>query len=732
MRVLDRPTPPRLRSVGAKLASATVALVAMVTAGIYLQLSRHQRENLLRAKEASALAVVRLFADSSAAAVQFDDPAELQASLVTLGRNDDIEYGAVWAVAGTGRVTRRLAELRRGRSEEPHAVPATINLRREADRVALTAPIRDVNDRVIGVLAVTFSLSAENAAISRLERSALITSIAVAAGLSILLMVMARLVVVGPLAGLVAAAKRVEEGHGVEIDVRSHDEVGQLAGAFRSMAGAIRVREDRIKLRNERMRLVLDNVGQGFISMNLHGVISEERSRVVDEWFGPFEGSLRFWECLRRFDAPLADYFEVAWAALVEQVLPLDLCLDQLPKIARKDGRTFELTYRPVLRDGALDQTVVVITDVTERVERERAEERQRELMSIYRRLTSDRQAFDGFFFEASALVDTIAGKPGGDSAALRRQVHTLKGDSSLFGLESVSRLCHTVEDRIAETGQLDAADRALLRSAWAQVAAMRAQLVDGAAETDIRVMRADYDSAVADLRRHADHEVVLAALESWELEPASRRLALVAEQIQQMASRMGKAPVDVTCAPTSLRLPPGRWASFWSAFAHVIRNTVDHGVETSERRCAMGRPPRARIQLELVRERDHVRFAIKDDGPGVDWQAIAGRARERGLPWTKHSDLEAALLVDGISSRRVVTTASGRGVGLGAFAAVIRELGGRLEISSESGQGTTVTCWLPATVLAGPQHHAGPPSVRPMLPEADRARTSPRDEASR
>ena len=86
---------PRISSVAVKLAGATVALIAMVTAGIFLQLSRYQRENLLHAKEVSATAVMRLFADSCAAAVVFNDPSDLRDTLATLGRNEEVEYAAV-------------------------------------------------------------------------------------------------------------------------------------------------------------------------------------------------------------------------------------------------------------------------------------------------------------------------------------------------------------------------------------------------------------------------------------------------------------------------------------------------------------------------------------------------------------------------------------------------------------------------------------------------------------
>jgi two-component system chemotaxis sensor kinase CheA len=703
----------RLSSLGAKLAGATVVLIAIVTAAIYFSLSRQERETLLGAKEASASAVTRLFADSCAPAVVFEDQLDLRQNLTTLARNQDVEYAAIWKVDRAGRVTDRLAELARGRSETTPGVPANIQIRRDRDRVVPVAPVRDVKGELVGVVAVAFSLSPENAAISRLERSTLLISVALAAGLSILLVVLARLLVVGPLATLVRAAKRLEEGSPVQIDVQTRDEMGQLAGAFRSMAEAIRVREDRINARNGQMRLVLDNVGQGFISLDLSGAVSEERSRVVDEWFGSLDGSPKLWDCLARLDPDVGQYFEVAWSAVVEQILPMELLFEQLPKIVRKGELTLQLTYRPIFNHGALGNTVVVITDITHRLERERSEQRQREMLSVHRRLTADRPAFDEFFREATRLVQSICGAGAVEASLLRRQVHTLKGNSALFGLESVAALCHTVEDHLGEVGTLDDTDRKRLAEAWDSVTAMRQQLADTGADDEVRVARADYLTVIGELRNQGGQERLVRALESWEFEPAAKRLELIAEQIESTARRLGRAAVDVVRAPTALRLPPHRWGPFWSAFAHLIRNTVDHGVETAAQREARGASPRATVRLEIRESGTDVLVAIEDDGPGIDWAVIAARARALGLPHATPEEVERSLFADGVSSRAEATATSGRGVGLGVVVATVRDLGGRVEVCSEAGRGTSFFCWLPDMLSADrAQAQPGEPAV--------------------
>jgi HAMP domain-containing protein len=116
---------------------------------------------------------------------------------------------------------------------------------RHPGRVVLCSPVRDQGGQPVAVVGLTFSLTRENAAIARLQNRTLIVSASVAIGLTVLLMAMARVAIIRPLAKLVSAAKRLEEGGRAGADVHSNDEIGKLASAFRSMGTAIQTREER-------------------------------------------------------------------------------------------------------------------------------------------------------------------------------------------------------------------------------------------------------------------------------------------------------------------------------------------------------------------------------------------------------------------------------------------------------------------------------------------------------
>lgn len=689
----------RFVSVGTKLAGASMALVLLVTAAVYVALSRHEREGLLHAKEVAAHAVTRLFAATAASAVVFSDESAVSDVLDVLVRGEDVTFAAVWAVNGNA-IGPQLGERRQeGLPVVPAHVPSSVELERFQDHVVVWAPIRSREDAVVGVAGIAFSLARENAAIATIERRTLLVSASIALGLVLVLAWVSRRAIVRPLAVLVGYAEKLEQGDSSELGFQSNDEIGVLASAFRSMTHAIRSREERIRARNADMQLVLDNVQQGFMTLDRRGVMAEECSRIVATWFGPASAGTTFAAYLSSVDANAAALFELGWDTILEDMLPLDIVISQLPRSARKGEQTFELAYRPIMEGEVLAKLIVVITDATERVARGRAEQAQREMLAVFRRVLGDRPAFEQFFTEASALVAGIESSDGTDDGLLRRQIHTLKGNAAIFGLESLAAFCHEVEDGLVEgeRATLDAASRKELRRRWTEVADLRGQLLG---DDRVAVDRAEYQAFVDGLRKRGVAADLVATAASWAFEPAARRLALLAEQTVQLAKRLGKAELITTAMAKDIHLPPRRWAPFWSAFAHVVRNVVDHGVETTEERAAAGKSVRASVAYVLERTPRSVVLSVTDNGRGIDWSAVAAKASARGLPCATSGDLEEALFADGLSTSDTASVTSGRGVGLGAVRAVVRELGGEIAVYSVRGRGTELRFTFPLAML--------------------------------
>src|SRR6059058_283621 len=136
----------------------------------------------------------------------------------------------------------------------------------------------------------------------------------------------------------------------------------------------------------------------------------------------------------------------------------------------------------------------------------------------------------------------------------------------------------------------------------------------------------------------------------------------------------------------------------------HLIRNAVDHGIETPAERRRRGKPPEGEIVLAAVRERASVAISVSDDGRGIDRARILERARREGLV-DPHAEalsddqLLRVLARPGFSTAEAVTSVSGRGVGIDVAVTRIRALGGSIDIRTEAGKGTSFVLRLPVTL---------------------------------
>ena len=134
----------------------------------------------------------------------------------------------------------------------------------------------------------------------------------------------------------------------------------------------------------------------------------------------------------------------------------------------------------------------------------------------------------------------------------------------------------------------------------------------------------------------------------------------------------------------------------------HLLRNAMDHGIETPEARLAAGKPARGRLHLNAFHDAGNIVVELSDDGAGLNRARILAKARERGLIGnTEPSDRELLALIfePGFSTAAAVTNLSGRGVGMDVVKRNITGLRGSIELFSPPGEGTTVRIRLPLTL---------------------------------
>ncbi len=141
----------------------------------------------------------------------------------------------------------------------------------------------------------------------------------------------------------------------------------------------------------------------------------------------------------------------------------------------------------------------------------------------------------------------------------------------------------------------------------------------------------------------------------------------------------------------------------------HLLRNAVSHGIEPPEERKAAGKPEVGRVLLKAEHIEGNILITVADDGRGIDVEKIRAKAVERGLMQPEQAqaasdrELFELLFMSGFSTADQVTDVSGRGVGLDVVRSEIEDIGGRIEIHSEPGKGTTFQLRLPLTLAIVP-----------------------------
>ncbi len=469
---------------------------------------------------------------------------------------------------------------------------------------------------------------------------------------------------------------------------------------FDNVIGLERIVERRTREladRTQELCLLLDNVGQGFVSLGLDGRPRRGRSAILATWLGSAAEGETLAAYLGRTDPVAAARFELGWESIVEDVLPLELALDQMPRRMTAGARVLELAYRPILRDAKLDQVLLVISDVSVVVERERCEAEQRELLAVFERILADRAGFLEFLDEAGALVRALVDGGSSPRDEVQRRLHTLKGTAAMFSVSHLAALCHDLEGRMgASGGDLTATDRAELGELWASTSIRLARLAAERASSSLEITDAEYRDFVCALASGAPREGLLRALEGWKLEAAETRLQRLAEYARELARRLGKGSIEVEIASSGLRLSARRWAPLWGALTHLVQNAVDHGLEPAAERALAGKALRGCIALRAAARDQHVILEISDDGRGVDIEEVQRRARDRGLPHATRGEILSAVFAGGLTTRDTATPLSGRGVGMSAVRAACEALGGTIAVHTEPGQGTRVELRMP------------------------------------
>lgn len=170
---------------------------------------------------------------------------------------------------------------------------------------------------------------------------------------------------------------------------------------------------------------------------------------------------------------------------------------------------------------------------------------------------------------------------------------------------------------------------------------------------------------------------------------------------VRDLSTKLGKQ-IDLLIEGGETELDKGLTEKLVDPLTHLVRNSIDHGIESAEVRRERGKNPTGTVVLRAAQQGGNIVISIRDDGGGLNRERILSKARENNISISENprdEEVWQLIFAPGFSTAAAVTDVSGRGVGMDVVKRNVQSLGGRIDIESRAGEGATFTIHLPLTL---------------------------------
>ena len=502
-----------------------------------------------------------------------------------------------------------------------------------------------------------------------------------------------------PILELYTATKKIEEGnYDIELIKSGSDEISTLSSSFENMAKSIKHLLAELKKYNEQLehlvqertaqlqramtlqKAILESLGQGFFIFDKEGSIQEISSRAADEIFDGKVAGKQFVPLLSEAGSKETETQEVV-EQIFNETLPFEDLRQLLPThLSTQLGREIGLEYFPLMTSTtSLEGIIVVATDRSDELRFERLAKQEQAFSRLIIKILRTPTSFIKLYRHAEKISIELkkldAGKLADDRDQILMELHGLKGAFSFYDFYDLQNILHDLESQLLVTHTPSVLQK--------KVEELGEKL------NQFRIENADiFDRLIlyreSELHKKYNflwsHDFPLALKKDYIRElcytPASESLRFLSETAQQLAQKYHKDLAPLEFSGQEIQVSPEIQSILFEC-SHLIRNSVIHGIEDSETRKANQKPAAGKISISINQlTTDDVKIVITDDGKGFDPKAF------------EESNFH--------STNDVVTTDSGRGLGVNAVLLAVKKLNGVVKFESQPGRGTSFSFKLP------------------------------------
>lgn len=487
-------------------------------------------------------------------------------------------------------------------------------------------------------------------------------------------------------------------------------------GIFARFAG---VRQDRINevnrgleetvaLRTRSIRNLLDVSGEGYLSFGPDFLIKSEYSLACRDIFESDIAGTSVDSLLFENDTK-AEEFREGLSLFFSGKTRADVIFDLLEKETVMNGKILEFGLKVI----GEDEVLCAVKDVSDNRALAEVRDRDSREQQIVFQVISHSKYFSSFTQEAGDLFerfDAISNKTSsGEFEVLQRKIHTFKGNASFFNFEATQTIAHDLEyfiaDRIVlgEDISLDDSALALKQAYYNEIEIVERRLGSswlGESDT-VSIPITKFKGLEHYVRKsYPGDGKLLSALKTFRTVPLKSLFVRFPDMADRLAEQLGRQILPLTIEGGHFPVLPERYEKLVGSFVHIIRNMIDHGIESPSERELKNKAPEGTLAIVLDAAGGFVTMTFKDDGKGLSTQAIARKAVESGLikegEMPSRKELYSMLFRHDFSTADEVSDISGRGHGLSAVKDEVDRLGGRISLSTNTGKGTTFKISIP------------------------------------
>jgi signal transduction histidine kinase len=485
-----------------------------------------------------------------------------------------------------------------------------------------------------------------------------------------------------------------------------------------------------LKERSEAVTLLLDNANQGFLSFGISLAVENEYSKKCLALFDRRIEGERIGSLLYPDDLAKREFFEQTLIALFEEEDPI-----KVEAILSLLQHEFVINHKAIHAAYKLidpNRFMVILTDVTDKKNLEKNIEDEHNTLKMVVSAISNSDEFFELLEEYQNFLEhrnTIVNKDKTSAhnlTELYRIIHTYKGLFSQKDFITTPKGLHKVESKLTSLLESNTISNEALQilmdkidfEGWlakdikivSQILGKEFLEKQSGISMDNSVFENLYEKIkqLIDAKPDECHELsdLLELIQKLKYKPIHEYFGSYPQYTEQIARRLNKSLSPMEIISTTDYVVGDEFKPFAKSLIHIIRNSVDHGIENPDDRVFLGKEEEGKIIISIRETDDSIEIEVADDGQGIDVEKLKYRAIEMGLKTAleveQMSEDEVYNLVfeDYLSTKDEVNDLSGRGIGLASVRAEAEKLGGECRVLSKAGEGSRFVFTLPKSAF--------------------------------